>query len=269
MRFFKRHKFLTVILLLVSYYIYSNYTMIIDVNPKIDRNNKLYVNDIYMSDGRIYNLLTNDEKIAYDYIIKTVKERKSKVNIDINKFEDKDLNTIGGNFFNATDAILIDHPELLQFATVGYSYNEGKTNFKLKVFYAINNPIMEEINTLKIQRMINKIKIKTKNMSDLEKIRYVYEWVGDTAKYDTIFTFASKNQSIYNVFIKKNAVCAGFAKTSQVIFQNIGIESMGVIGETSGKHMWNIVKYNGKYYFFDSTYAASIRDKKINIIIMD
>ena len=99
-------------------------------------------------------------------------------------------------------------------------------------------------------------------MSDLEKIKYVYEWIGDNAYYDKLLTGSSKNQSIYNVFIKGNAVCAGFAKTSQVIFQNIGIESMIITGYSTGSHMWNIVKYNGKFYYYDSTYAASIRDKK-------
>ena len=43
-------------------------------------------------------------------------------------------------------------------------------------------------------------------MSDLEKIKYVYEWIGDNAYYDKLLTGSSKNQSIYNVFIKGNAV---------------------------------------------------------------
>ncbi len=56
--------------------------------------------------------------------------------------------------------------------------------------------------------------------------------------------------------MKKNAVCAGFAKASQVIFQNIGINSYAVTGTTTGGHMWNIVEIDGKYYYYDSTVAA-------------
>ena len=95
-------------------------------------------------------------------------------------------------------------------------------------------------------------------MSDYEKIKYVYEWMGENSDYDRSFTYMAKNQSAYNVFINKNAVCAGFAKASQMIFQNIGIESYGVSGNTTGPHMWNIIKYKGKYYFFDSTVATSV-----------
>ena len=259
MKYFKRHKIFTLVLIAFSFYVYINYTRIIEINDKIDRNNKFYINDIYMSDGRIYNnYLNKDEKKAYDEIISLIKQRKTSKKLDINKYK-KTPEEIGELLLTAADAILIDHPELLQYSNISYRYSS--IMIELRISYAINNPIEEEINTLKIQRIINEIKRKTNGMEDLEKIKYVYEWIGDNSKYDTLFTYASKNQSIYNVFIKKNAVCAGFAKASQVIFQNIGIESMTITGESTDRHMWNIIKYKGKYYYYDSTYPASIRNK--------
>ena len=260
MRYFKRHKFFTIVLIVFSLYVYVNYTRIINLNTKIDKNSKFYINDIYMSDGRIYkNYLSKEEQMAYDDIMKLIKSRKATMTIDLKKYNNKSPEEVGSLLSVGSDAILIDHPELLQYSNIGYMYTTEK--LELRVSYAINNPLEEEINSLKIQRIISNIKMKTRNMNDLEKIKYVYEWIGDNSKYDTLFTYASKNQSIYNVFIKKNAVCAGFAKASQVIFQNIGIDSMTITGESSGPHMWNIIKYNGKYYYFDSTYPASIRNK--------
>ena len=100
-------------------------------------------------------------------------------------------------------------------------------------------------------------------MDDQEKILYVYNWIGDHNTYDKVFTYMSKNQSIYNVFVKKKAVCAGFAKASQVIFSRIGIESYIASGESTDYHMWNIVKYQDHYYYFDSTFAVS-RQKDSN-----
>ena len=98
-------------------------------------------------------------------------------------------------------------------------------------------------------------------MSDKEKIRYVYEWIGENNTYDKMFTYMSKNQSIYNVFMKNNAVCAGFAKASQVIFQNIGINSYTITGNTTGPLLWNVVEVDGKYYFYDCTVATSAKDE--------
>ena len=59
MRYFKRNKIFTIILIVISVFIYTNYTRIIEPNPKINRKSSLYVNDIYMSDGRIYNNYLN------------------------------------------------------------------------------------------------------------------------------------------------------------------------------------------------------------------
>ena len=122
--------------------------------------------------------------------------------------------------------------------------------------------ISAKIGEMKIQRIIDNIKTETKGMSDIDKIHYVYEWIGENNDYDKTFTYMSKNQSIYNVFMKKNAVCAGFAKASQVIFQNIGINSYTITGNSTGPHMWNVVELDGKYYFYDSTVATSARTKE-------
>lgn len=61
MRFFKRHKLLTIILVLLSIFVYINYTSMLEVS--VDRTSKYYTNDIYISDQRIYNnYLDNYEK---------------------------------------------------------------------------------------------------------------------------------------------------------------------------------------------------------------
>ena len=260
MRYIKRHKILTVILVIFTIYVYINFTRVIEPNPKIDKDSEAYINDIYMSDERIYNNYLNEtQKIAYQELKDMFYKRELKRKLDLNKYNNLSTSEISSAIMSAGNAILIDHPEMLQFSTYGYYYTD--TMIEARVEFAINNPLMESINTLRIRRIIDDIRIKTKDMSELEKIKYVYEWIGENTVYDDLFTYASKNQSIYNVFIKGNAVCAGFAKASQVIFQNIGIESMTVSGQTSGPHMWNIIKYNDKYYFYDSTYAASINDR--------
>ena len=253
MRFFKRHKFLTIILVLVSVFIYINYTSMLEV--RVDRTSKYYTNDIYISDQRIYNNYLNEyEKKAYDELLNAIKNRTKHIKVNLNKYNNESPSTIAGYFDTANRAMMLDHPELLQYGYISYGYGENRVN--LSIHYSIDNPIVEEINTLRIRKIINDIRLRTITMSDKEKIKYVYEWIGENTRYDYTFTYMAKNQSIYNVFIKGNAVCAGFAKASQVIFQNIGIESMAVEGETTGPHMWNIIKYDGKYYFYDSTVAA-------------
>lgn len=251
MTFFKSNKILTIVLLILSFYLYNTYFFLIEKNPYVDKKSSTYINDLYASDERIYNnFLNTTEKKIYRELVKGTKIYNGKINIQITDEET--------SVEKVLDAIKVDHPELLNFGSVTYSWdNDG--NYKIKV----NNAtiiLLEQINISRIERIVYRIKEETKNMSDYEKIKYVYEWMGENSDYDRSFTYMAKNQSAYNVFINKNAVCAGFAKASQIIFQNIGIESYGVSGNTTGPHMWNIIKYKGKYYYFDSTVAASISD---------
>lgn len=261
MTFFKKKRniFLSILLIIMSFYLYKNYIRLVDKNPLIDRKSIQYVNDLYMSDGKIYNNFLNDkEKKVYMMLFENVKNMKKDFFIEI----DNTLCSIDGECFGllhkAHNAILLDHPELLMYSS--YSALSKNNIIEVNIEYAVPFKTLAYFSTFRIERIIDEIKKDTKNMSDKEKIRYVYEWIGKNNKYDKVFTFMSKNQSIYNVFLNHNAVCAGFAKASQVIFQNIGINSYIVVGETTGPHMWNMVELDNKYYYFDSTVAVSFKD---------
>ena len=257
MRFIKKHKFITILLILLSIYLYDNFTRIVETNPLVDKNSVHYINDLYASDGRCYKCLDKDEKKIYMKIVNNTKEYESDFTLYNNDYNSENVDELSSKVTKVYRAVLLDHPELMNYAGISWKW-EGYTpdHINVKLNFAFQNKFKEYIGQLRIQKIISDIKEDTKNMSDTEKVKYVYEWIGDNARYDYTFQSFSKNQSIYNVFMKGNAVCAGFAKASQVIFQNIGIESYDIDGNTTGPHMWNVVKVDGKYYYYDSTVAA-------------
>ncbi len=55
-RFFKKNKILCVLLVVVSFFLYNNFTMLVDENRLIDKSSVHYVNELYMSDRRIYEI---------------------------------------------------------------------------------------------------------------------------------------------------------------------------------------------------------------------
>ena len=258
MNFIRKHIILSIILIIFSFFVYDNFTRIVSGNKLVDKKSEYYVNNLYMSDQRIYNEYLNErEKKMYDLLLKATIEGESEVIIKLMEFGCKDANDCNSLVWMANDAIVVDHPEILNYGWYDVDYSDGI--FKVIVKSAMTFPFLEPIFEARIERIIDDIKKETKNMSDKEKIRYVYNWMGNNTTYDKVFTEFSKNQSIYSVFMLNEAVCAGFAKASQVIFQNIGINSFGITGNTSGPHMWNVVEYDGKYYFFDSTVATSLK----------
>lgn len=259
MKFFKKNIILTILLIILSGYIYLNYTKINTYDRNTNTKELNYINELYRSDNRVRNNYLNDkEKNIYDHMIKLVKSYTPSEVVDISKFDCSSYNEFANYLINATEALWVDHPELMNFASYTYTYNDKELT--LRISYAYVFPTNDIIGTLRIENIVSKIKEETKDMSDKEKIMYVYDWMGKNNYYDTLFTQDSKNQSIYNVFVKGNAVCAGFAKASHLIFSQIGIESYIVSGYSTGPHMWNIVKYNDKYYFFDSTVAVSVNE---------
>lgn len=231
----------------------------INVNPLVNKDSVQYVNSIYMSDGKIYDKLNDKEKDMYLLIFSKIKNHKRVIKEPLANYGCLDYSECISNIRTATDAIMIDHPELLSYGGWNAQYKDNILTFRIENSFKL--PFMNSIGEVIINKKIDDIQEQTKNMTDREKIKFVYDWIGNNTTYDTIFTNDSKNQTIYNVFINKNAVCAGFAKTAQVIFQAIGIESYIVIGVTSGPHMWNIVKVDNEYYYFDSTWAACIKEE--------
>lgn len=258
MRFIKKHKIFTILLILLSIYLYMDFTRIVETNTLVDRSSIQYINDLYASDGRIYtDYLDKSEKKIYMKILEYTKDYKTDFYLEASDYDSEDASVLSKKMYTVFDALIIDHPELMNQAGISWRYeSETAPSIKVKLALAFSNKAKEYIGQLRIQRIISDIKLATARMNDAEKVKYVYEWIGDNARYDYTFMTFSKNQSIYNVFMKGNAVCAGFAKASQVIFQNIGIESYTLTGITSGRHMWNIVKVNGKYYYYDSTVSA-------------
>ncbi len=258
-RLYDKRKLVIFIIIVLSLFfgtkkIYNN-------NPNVDKNDHQYVNSIYMSDGRIYNEYLNDrQKAMYDFMMDRIKRGKRVTQQTPAEYGCESHNDCYSLMLAAVNAIWIDHPELLSFASWNAQYKSSTNILTFRIERSFKLPFMDDVGEIIINYKINQIVKATEGMTDKEKIKYVYNWIGQNATYDRIFTMDNKNQTIYNVFINHNAVCAGFAKTAQVIFQRLGINSYIVRGDTTGPHMWNIVEVDGKYYYFDSTVAACIKE---------
>lgn len=238
------------LLLFGCFKIYEIYLRPINGNNLINKEEKAYINDLYMSDEYFKEQLINPE----DYYI-------------YEKIIDNNLNRVKNNYIPCkndcvnkfklvTDAIYLDHPELITFQGImSFKY---QNNMLMYTNYLNFNETKEKLAIRRISRKLEDLRNESKDMNDKEKILFVYDYVA-SHNYDKLFTYSSSNQSAYSFFTNKKTVCAGFAKASQLIFQNIGIKSYLVL---STNHMWNYVEYEGKYYIFDATVGASYTDKK-------
>lgn len=104
--------------------------------------------------------------------------------------------------------------------------------------------------------------------TDWEKVRAAFIWMTDNIAYDVPSFLANKipSQAGGDVFNSKKAVCAGYSELYKSICASMGIDMVSVTGSAkgynyavSGKlagHAWNVVKINGSWHLFDSTWGA-------------
>lgn len=238
--------------LVVFFTLFNFYFRPIKGNPLVTseyRKRKEYINDLYKSDEMFKkSTLKESSYYIYDEMVNASLHNKTKVKI-------KCTENCQSDFMNSYYAIYLDHPELISFVGIGY-YNISNGYIEYENYGNLSE-IRTFFGTRRIDRELDIIRSETKNMSDKEKIIYVYDYVA-SHNYDRLFTFTKSNQSAYSFFTGGKSVCAGFAKASQLIFQYIGINSYLVM---SRDHMWNYVEYEGKYYVYDATMGASLSDK--------
>ena len=246
----KKMRVVLYFVLVIIFALINFYFRPIEGNKLVKKDSPTYVNGLYYSDEYFKNNVLDDQsKELYDTIVQDTLKGK---NISNYRCELDDCFT---RLSKVNSCIYLDHPELISFQQISWSYRDMSS---VNVKYNYLDLFRTYLGTKRIEREIDNIKRDTKNMNDREKIIYVYDYVSGH-NYDKIFTYMGSNQSIYSFFTGGESVCSGFAKSSQVIFQNIGIKSYLVEGY---QHLWNYVEFEGKYYVFDATVGASFRDKK-------
>jgi len=97
------------------------------------------------------------------------------------------------------------------------------------------------------------------DMSDLEKVRTINDYIVNRYEYD----YTLKSISAYSGLTTSVAVCQGYSMTAYKMFNYAGIENRIVVGRIKDiPHSWNSVKVQGNWYQLDITNNDSIeRDK--------
>lgn len=206
-----------------------------------------------------YNLLDDNEKKVYDIVLDAIinfTDVISPVEVPVTTDQCSKIK----------DYILTDHPEIFWLRHgVCYNYNTdtGLVN-EIRFTYCLTK---EEVATrqnaidMALKSFLSSI---NDNMSDFEVALRVYENIISLVDYDTIGLNKQKKEdnsspeipddlrSIYGVFVNKKAVCAGYAKAAQYLYNLLGIECVYVVSDT---HAWNLIKLEGDYYHLDVTWG--------------
>ena len=147
---------------------------------------------------------------------------------------------------NVFDLVLLDHPDFFEvekelkilsigkFKRIGFSYS----SFDEKA----------------IESSINNIILNINEMSTLEKVSYLYDYLIDVSYKDSEFV----DTTIYGSLINKESNCEGYSEAFSYILNKLGIENYLISNTVDGvSHRWNKVNIDDEWYEFDITYDAT------------
>ena len=134
------------------------------------------------------------------------------------------------------------------------------------VHFKYNYPYNEVFNfNLQLRKESSSILgLLTEDMTEYEKVKTIYLYLGETIEYDTDSAnnilngvnskAAMESQTIIGGLLNKKAVCSGIARSLEYMLYQIDIPCYCVIGQVNGvNHIWNILKIDGKWYYADLT----------------
>ncbi|MBO4878591.1 MAG: leucine-rich repeat protein [Ruminococcus sp.] len=89
------------------------------------------------------------------------------------------------------------------------------------------------------------------DMTDMEKIRTIHDWVCANAKYTDKDDSGLTDHNDASLFLLPTTVCDGYSRAFNLLAHEAGIETCVV---DSIDHSWNIVKIGGLYFHIDTTW---------------
>ena len=207
-----------------------------------------------------YNKLNDGQKKIYESIANAVKNFQSEFPIRDYVADNKE--NFAQEVSVAIAAFINDHPEVFyiesQYSTYtlsGFNRDIGyiKLNYTESTLEDVNSKI--EIIKQKIQEYIT----GTENLSDYEKELYIHDKLAQSVTYSDLEDLPRAYHTAEGPFLENIGVCDGFTKTLQILYDQLGIDSIIVLGVLDDNpHAWNLVNIEDNWYHVDLTSSRSI-----------
>lgn len=169
------------------------------------------------------------------------------------------------NYSTVMSNIWNTNPQFFYLDSYGCLYNSVTGDIStLQFFYKYD---AQTISSMKqeVDSAVTKIEaeVDTTGMTDLEIALAYHDYLATYVAYDyanlQANTLPDTVFNIYGVFVKKSAVCQGYAEALQYLLTRKGI-TCGLATSAAANHAWNVILYNGKWYHIDATWDDPVWD---------
>ena len=227
----------------------------------VQYNESFEINELTINlNSYYYDKLTDEQKKIYESIANAVKNFDSEFAVRDYIAGDKD--EFAEEVSTAIAAFINDHPEVFylqsQYSTYTLSGFDGNIGY-IKLNYT--EATIEDVN-LKIESIKQKIQeyiSGTENLSAYEKEVYIHDKLAQNVIYSDLEDLPRAYHTAEGPFLEGIGVCDGFTKTLQILYDQVGIDSIIVLGTLDDNpHAWNLANIEGHWYHVDLTSSRSI-----------
>lgn len=222
---------------------------------------EFYINELGIKNNTYYyDTLNAEQKKIYTAIANAVKNYDEEFAIRDYVAGDKEAFAV--EVSNAIEAFINDHPEVFylqsQYSSYVLSSFNGNIGYvKLNYTEESMDIVNEKIAIMK--EKINEYASEVEGLTQYEKEIKIHDKLAYTVTYSDLDELPRKYHTAEGTLIENIGVCDGFTKALQLIYDNVGIESIIVLGTLDGNpHAWNLVKIEDEWYNVDITSSRSI-----------
>ena len=199
-----------------------------------------------------YSQLSKIEQKAYYEIKEGLKNMASSFTVPL--LEGKTLSDI---YF----MVRMDCPEIFWSVKFSHKYYKDSEHGEMIPEYLFKkNQILEHRAALEAR--VRKIARQAENLSEKEKELFIHDFICQNVRYDKLKKAYS--HEIIGPLGQGVGVCEGIAKSVKVLCDALGIWCIIALCDNNPekgikyRHMWNVVRIEGKYYHLDVTFDNSL-----------
>jgi len=177
-------------------------------------------------------------------------------------------------FNQLCDSYMIETMGMQEYWVTTMQVEDQKTAVQVEFHYFQDKYPLEKVADMKRQTE-HKAKeivrdLQLPNLTVIERIERVNAYLIDNCVYPDKEPYSCESHSPYGALIEQSAVCEGYARAAQLIFELCDVPSYYVVGDTpGGGHAWNLVQVDNQWYQLDITWNDTDASPNMYYLVTD
>ena len=177
-------------------------------------------------------------------------------------------------FNQLCDSYMLETMGMQEYWVTTMPVEGGKTAVQVEFHYFQDKYTLEQVKDMKretekkAKELVRDLKLP--NLGGYERIEAVNAYLMDNCVYPDQEPYSCESHTPYGALIEKSAVCEGYARAAQMIFELCSVPSYYVVGDTpNGGHAWNLVQIGQDWYQLDITWNDADGSPNMYFLVTD